>query len=89
MSLDKYGSVWQIDHCLLITSFNLLGENDMKKCFNWTNLRPMYSNKNIVKGSKIDNRLYLMLEVRDSQFSILNEEGLNQNFMMKFIASHQ
>ena len=46
MSLEKYSSVCQIDHCLPIASFNLLDENDMKKCFNWINLRPMYSNGN-------------------------------------------
>ena len=57
MTIENYGSVWQIDHCSPITSFNLLDENGMKKCFNWINLRPMYSNKNISKGSKIDNRL--------------------------------
>ena len=41
MALKNYGSVWQIDHCLAITSFNLLDENDMNKCFNWIKLRPM------------------------------------------------
>ena len=72
MTTENYGSVWQIDHCLPITSFNLLDENDMKKCFNWINLRPMYSNKNISKGSKIDNRLYLMQEVKAKFFMKLN-----------------
>ena len=72
MTIENYGSVWQIDHCLPITSFNLLDENDMKKCFNWINLRPMYSNKNISKGSKIDNRLYLMQEVKAKYFMKLN-----------------
>ena len=62
--IENYGSVWQIDHCLPITSFSLLDENNMKKCFNWINLRSMYSNKNISIGSKIDNRLYLMQEVK-------------------------
>ena len=42
MTVENHGTVWQIDHCLAVTSFNLLDENDMKKCFNWVNLRPMY-----------------------------------------------
>ena len=54
MSFDNYGSVWQIDHCLAIASFNLLDEKEMKKCFNWINLRPMYCSENISKGDKID-----------------------------------
>ena len=57
MTLENYGSVWQIDHCLANASFNLLDENDMKRCFNWINLRPMYVKDNISEGSKIDHRL--------------------------------
>ena len=30
MTIENYGSVWQIDHCLANASFNLLDENDMK-----------------------------------------------------------
>ena len=54
MTVEKYGSVWQIDHRLPITSFKLLDENDMKKCFNWINLRPMYSKVINSKNDKID-----------------------------------
>ena len=57
MTLETYGSVWQIDDCLAITSFNLLDENDMKKCFNWINLRPMYcSENNQIKTKASQNR---------------------------------
>ena len=72
MRIENYGSVWQIDHCLPIASFNLLDENDMKKCFNWINLRPMYSNDNNLKNDKIDNRLYLMQEIKAKHFLKLN-----------------
>ena len=72
MTIEEYGSVWQIDHCLPIASFNLLDENDMKKCFNWINLRPMYSNDNNLKNDKIDNRLYLMQEMKAKHFLKLN-----------------
>ena len=37
MSLENGGSVWQIDPCLPMESFNFLNENDMKKCLNWVN----------------------------------------------------
>ena len=63
MTIEYYGSVWQIDHCLPIASFILLDENDMKKCFNWINLRPMYSNVNNSKNNKIDHRLYLLQQI--------------------------
>ena len=79
MTLEKYGSVWQIDHCLPIASFNLLDESDMKKCFNWINLRLMYSNENNSKNNKIDNRLYLLQEIKANYFSKLNEERFNED----------
>ena len=80
MSLENYGSVWQIDHCLPIASFNLLDENDMKKCFNWINLRSMYSNENNSKKAKIDHYLYLCQEVKAKYFlEIKSQEGLNQD----------
>ena len=60
MTLENYGSVWQIDHCIPIASFSLLDENDMKNCFNWINLRLMYSNENNLKKAKIDYHLYLL-----------------------------
>ena len=34
--------IGEIDHCLPINSFNLTDENEVKKCFSWINLRPMY-----------------------------------------------
>ena len=72
MTIENYGSVWQIDHCLPITSFNLLDENDMKKCFCWVNLRPMYCSENISKGNKIDMRMYLLQEIKSKYFMKLN-----------------
>ena len=79
MTVENYGSVWQIDHCSPITSFNLLDENDMKKCFNWIHLRPMYSKENNLKNDKIDYYLYLLEEVTAKYFSKLNidQQGLN------------
>ena len=78
MTVENYGSVWQIDHCLPITSFNLLDENDMKKCLNWINLRPMYSNENNSKNDKIDHYLYLLQQIKGKYFMKLNDqEGLD------------
>ena len=80
MTLEKNDSMWQNHHCLPMASFNLLDENDMKKCFNWINLRSMYSiGKNLKKG-KIDPNLFLLQESKATQFLKLNEEeGFNEN----------
>ena len=64
MTIENYGSIWQINHCLPIASFNLLNENDMKKCFDWVNLRLMFFTENNSKKAKIDLYLYLCQEVK-------------------------
>ena len=76
MTLENHGKIWCLDHRLAVASFNLLDENDMKKCFNWVNLRPMYVKDKIIKGDKIDMRLYL-LQVKAKYLLRLNEERLN------------
>ena len=79
MTLENHGKIWCLDHCLPIASFNLLDENDMKKCFNWINLRPMYVKDNFIKGDKINMRLYLLQEIKSNYFKKLNEERINEN----------
>ena len=64
MTLENYGSTWQIDHCLPIASFDLLDENDMKRCFNWINLRPIYFSETNSGNTKIKYHLYLLQEVK-------------------------
>ena len=72
MTLENYGSVWKIDRCLAVATFNLLDENDVKKCFNWVNLSPMCIKDTIKKGNEIDMRLYLLQEVKAKYFLKLN-----------------
>ena len=72
MTIENYCSVWQIDHCLPIASINLLNENDMKKCFDGVNLRPMISTENNSKKSKTDHYLYLCQEAKAKYFMKLN-----------------
>ena len=77
MTMENYGQVWQIDHALPITSFNLFKEDELRKCFNWRNLRPMYSKENMSKGDKVDQRLYLLQEIKAHYFEKLNGETVS------------
>ena len=78
MRMGNYGSVWSLDHCLAVSTLNLSDENEMRKCFNWVNLRPMYVKDNIAKSNKIDKWFYLLQEIKANYFKKLNEEeGLN------------
>ena len=54
MSWDNYGlEGWHIDHKLPITSFNLSCPEQVKKCFHYTNLQPLWAKDNLSKGAKI------------------------------------
>ena len=81
MTVENYGSVWQIDDCLPTASFNLLDENDMKKCFNWTKLRPMFCTENNSKKAKLDPNLYILQEIEAKFLIKLNERYLVKSFI--------
>ena len=72
MTLENYGKIWCLYHCLAIASFTRSDGKAMKKCFNWINLRLMTCSENISKGDKIDHRSYLMQEVKAKFFLNLN-----------------
>lgn len=58
MSWDNYGedntgsrvNAWHIDHKIPCKAFNLSNENEVKACFNYRNLRPLWATENIVKS---------------------------------------
>jgi hypothetical protein len=52
MNWKNYGE-WEIDHIIPIASFDLRDCEQQKKCFNFTNLQPLWKEDNRKKGSKI------------------------------------
>ncbi len=54
MTWDNYGYYgWHIDHIKPIASFSFNNEKDIKKCFNYTNLQPLWMEENLFKRDKI------------------------------------
>ncbi len=51
MSWDNHGE-WHIDHIKPCASFNLLNEEEQKKCFHYKNLQPLWADDNLSKGAK-------------------------------------
>lgn len=54
MTWDNHGSVWHIDHTMPCSIFDFTIEENVKICFNWSNLAPMFGSENISKSNKID-----------------------------------
>jgi len=54
MSWDNYGLFgWHIDHIKPCSYFDLNDPSEQKKCFNYTNLQPLWARENISKSNKI------------------------------------
>ena len=52
MSWSNYGS-WHVDHIIPCASFDMSKIEDQKKCFHYTNLQPLWAEKNWNKGSNV------------------------------------
>jgi len=53
MNWNNYGTKWHIDHIIPINQFNLSIKSDIKVCFHWRNLQPLYADENRSKSDKI------------------------------------
>ena len=49
MSWDNYGK-WHVDHIRPCASFDLSNLEEQRKCFNYTNLQPLWAEENLSKG---------------------------------------
>ena len=68
MSWDNFGSLWGIDHTIPIRNFDLSEDEEVKKCYNWINLRPYRLDKNSSKHDNVDPYSYLLQEVKAHRF---------------------
>lgn len=53
MTWENHGKLWEIDHRIPISSFDLTKPENQKKAFHWTNLQPLIKQENRSKGSKL------------------------------------
>ena len=52
MSLKNFGE-WEMDHTIPISSFKFESLNEIKTCFNFKNIKPMWKSDNRHKFNKI------------------------------------
>lgn len=54
MSWDNYGLFgWHVDHIIPCSMFNLFDDNDLRQCFHYTNMQPLWAKDNLLKSDKI------------------------------------
>jgi hypothetical protein len=51
MTWDNYGSKWHIDHIVPCARFDLTKQEEVARCFHWTNLRPLCAVENVRRGA--------------------------------------
>jgi hypothetical protein len=50
MTFDNYGSLWHIDHIIPCAHFNLIIEEEQRKCFHYSNLQPLFAVTTIINN---------------------------------------
>lgn len=54
LSWSNYGKEWQLDHIIPVTYFDFKNEDDLKLCWNFTNIRVEANQKNKERGNRVD-----------------------------------
>lgn len=75
MTMENYGEIWHIDHCKPCCKFDFSIDDDVYKCFHWSNMRPYLSQKNLSKHSSYNPFDSVMQDIKahvflKSQFNI-------------------
>jgi hypothetical protein len=89
MTWENQGSGWHIDHVIPISKFDISSEKDVVYCFNWKNLSPLSSIKNITKKDNIIhsqiqehiNKLRLFISTYDTDKQNEVEEYISNIFL--------
>ena len=68
MSWKNRGKYWHIDHINPCDSYDLTQQEDIFRCYHWTNLRPLEKYENITKSNKIDNIIIQEYEAKAKLF---------------------
>jgi hypothetical protein len=61
---ENYGQLWEIDHVIPCSKFNLEDKLQVYECFNWKNTKPVYKSFNRSKNDKIIPQQILEQKIR-------------------------
>ena len=73
MTFENHGTYWDIDHVKPCASFDLSDDNEARKCFHWSNCRPLNSQKNREKSDKYNAWDTVVQDVKANFFKNIYE----------------
>lgn len=78
MNFENYGTLWHLDHVIPCSLFDFNNELEKYYCFNWSNYRPLYKNKNLSRQNKLTYNDILLHDIRIKSF-IFKNKNINLN----------
>jgi hypothetical protein len=75
---NNYGVIWHIDHVIPINLFDKTIDKDIKICFNWKNLCPLFAKENIAKSDNLKIK-YIINHVKNVK-KYINSNNLNDEY---------
>lgn len=76
MTWENYGTVWHVDHTLPCAIFDFTVEENVKTCFNWSNLAPMFGPENMSKSDKVNMSLVAKNKEKARSFIVTHKENV-------------
>lgn len=68
MNWENYGSVWVVDHIVPLRMFNIFDENDLKLCWHYKNLMPLFKEDNLKKEGNVFLSYTLLMKLKDKDY---------------------
>lgn len=69
LTLDNYGTVWELDHVIPCALFNMTDEDEVKLCFHWSNIQPLRRDLNSGKRDKLIGKYVALRDYRVTVFT--------------------
>ena len=75
MTKENFGSVWSLDHIVPVHLFDFDDIDDLKLCYNFNNIMPMFLNDNRLKGASVH---FSLVKLQTSYTNVYIEKLINK-----------
>jgi hypothetical protein len=85
MTKENFGSEWGLDHIVPVDLFDLTNDDDLKLCYNYNNIMPMFNSDNRLKGASV----HFSLDKLNTMYSNVYIEQLKNKCNEEIIRIYQ